>query len=1253
MSSPNTNTRFSILLGLLVFWAVTFKPLAAGSRFTIRDSSPARLLLDFSFDVRTAGDIEPVEYLIGLPTDELPDLDVVYYDSAPLPDLGRSIPIAEIAWTGWQKTGDFFVGRLQVTPVANGTDYHRRITIEMEFPAGARQRDYQPRPSDAFLKHRLLNWEVAKHWRVTRPPVTTLRRALPAGTWFSFDVNEDGMLSLPYSSFADYSTDLSGKDPQTFRLFTGSSLGRDNSDKVQKYNIRLPANLIECAIRVDGAADGSFDPGDRMLFYGRGASGFDISGDLVTYHQSIFFSTNTYWLLIPHGSAESGRRIENQSIGQSPVLTINRGLIRHREEHDLTAPSNAGIIWVGPQIGSGAINSTPVQYDDPDLESTAEIAIRMVGNGTDSHSVDVFLNSTTSSRIENLTWSGTNTINRFFSVAAADWQSGANNLILRNVSTNSGSAPYLDHITVQLDRYLSTGNYEFFIESLGAVATAQFSGSGDYNLWDITEPAEPVNLPLTTNGNSLSAVINSAVDSTARLVMFAADQVSEVNEIIRHDETPFDQIRSISQGSEHIILAPAEYESALLPLVDHRGNSSFIPIEQVYREFAAGNRDPLAIRYFVQWALENWDTPPNCLFVVGDADHDYRNITGRSKMIIPTIILNGGFEGNYAADDQLVAINGPIPEIAIGRYPAHSRSDVENYVEKIIRYENQPVAGIWRQRLTLVADDAARPEPNHGSISVGKSHTDNSELLAPLIAPSVSVQKLYMMEYPEVSDASAYGIVKPAATDALFDLLNRGTAIISYIGHGSSQLWAQERLLDQTRGDMARISTEGQLPIWIAATCSWGHFDAINEEAFPEELIRHPDDAAIAIISTSRPIGVDPNFTYLERIFKSLFPQGLITDHPIGVVLQSVKTGSLAGQLFHLFGDPAMPLPIPVDTVSITSLNPDTLAALGEASFSGYQDIAPAGGTGYITISDADRTVTREYVIASQQESLTYTLPGATLFRGRFSVADNDFTGSIRIPKDINYSSQAGKLSIYFQSDDELPREALGYIDRVYFKGGAPVADASGPLISFETRDGRRLMSGDHLDLDEGLVLRLADPIGINVAGTVGHGIVITDLNGNASYDRTYDFIYDLNSITSGTVDISRLVTREEALNYHVKAWDNANNPAEAVIKLTVADDPGLRLYAVYNFPNPFDRATQFTFELSASAEINISIYTLDGRKIRELEPQFFSEGFHFIDWDGRDQDGGRLANGVYLYRLEARNEDQKIARIGKLAKYQ
>ena len=84
--------------------------------------------------------------------------------------------------------------------------------------------------------------------------------------------------------------------------------------------------------------------------------------------------------------------------------------------------------------------------------------------------------------------------------------------------------------------------------------------------------------------------------------------------------------------------------------------------------------------------------------------------------------------------------------IATGYNRANLCEHVSRYIEKVKTIENNPTFGPWRQKVTLIADDAARPEPKHGSINTGKSHTINSEQLSEVIPPSIQVEKIYMME---------------------------------------------------------------------------------------------------------------------------------------------------------------------------------------------------------------------------------------------------------------------------------------------------------------------------------------------------------------------------------------------------------------------------------------------------------------------------------------------------------------------------
>ena len=81
------------------------------------------------------------------------------------------------------------------------------------------------------------------------------------------------------------------------------------------------------------------------------------------------------------------------------------------------------------------------------------------------------------------------------------------------------------------------------------------------------------------------------------------------------------------------------------------------------------------------------------------------------------------------------------------------------------------------------------------------------------------------------------------------------------------------------------------------------------------------------------------------------------------------------------------------------------------------------------------------------------------------------------------------------------------------------------------------------------------------------------------------------------------------------------------------------------NYPNPFSTSTRFVYTLTGSeppAYFKIQILTVSGRIVRELTQAdlgLLRIGTHQTDlaWDGTDEFGDRLANGVYLYRVVAR----------------
>jgi len=79
--------------------------------------------------------------------------------------------------------------------------------------------------------------------------------------------------------------------------------------------------------------------------------------------------------------------------------------------------------------------------------------------------------------------------------------------------------------------------------------------------------------------------------------------------------------------------------------------------------------------------------------------------------------------------------------------------------------------------------------------------------------------------------------------------------------------------------------------------------------------------------------------------------------------------------------------------------------------------------------------------------------------------------------------------------------------------------------------------------------------------------------------------------------------------------------------------------------PNPFNPTTTISYELPASAHVDLSIYDARGRVVTRLVHFQQSAGPHEAIWSGHDRTGRPVASGVYLFRLRAGHEQ----RAGKL----
>jgi PKD repeat protein len=72
------------------------------------------------------------------------------------------------------------------------------------------------------------------------------------------------------------------------------------------------------------------------------------------------------------------------------------------------------------------------------------------------------------------------------------------------------------------------------------------------------------------------------------------------------------------------------------------------------------------------------------------------------------------------------------------------------------------------------------------------------------------------------------------------------------------------------------------------------------------------------------------------------------------------------------------------------------------------------------------------------------------------------------------------------------------------------------------------------------------------------------------------------------------------------------------------------------NFPNPFNPVTRIEFDLKQTERVTLSVFTVSGKLVAVLCERPCPAGRNSVTWDGRDNFGNPVSDGVYLYRIEA-----------------
>jgi hypothetical protein len=1121
--------------------------------------------------------------------------------------------------------------------------------------------------TDKFLQKSILNFDVASNWGVEKNKLNKIQTnsVLSEGTWYRFDIQEEGIYKITKSQLSQLGINANNVDPRTIKIFNNGVSNLDES-----VNNTYPVGLIENSIYISGEEDGRFDDNDYILFYGQTSNTWEYDSKVAAVvRKKNIYSKKNYFYITSGGQA--GRRMEMQnSISSANAYKQFSSKAFYFLDEDKVNVGKSGRDYYGDELNNSVRSKTYMS----NLQSIAKPSLKYKFRFANASPPNINLT---------VTESGTTIVNQtLFGYGKAEYTWGKeynitanfNSLPANNTSqlkliitpASSEGKLLLDYFEIYYDRELRA--YEdfltFFSKDTNAAIEYNLSNfsNSDIIAFNVTDYANVkiISSPLISGGDYKF----TASETSGSISKYIACTKSKFKTISGFEKVENQNIQGIIDGAEYILVTSKKFKTEAERFQHYRENDSpnsmsvkIVFIEDIYNEFSCGKLDPVALRNFLKYSFDNWAIKPLYVLLFGDGTYDFLNSEGYNTNYIPTFQTAKSLEELYSFpfDDFYSRISGndQKPDIAIGRIPILNSDDANNYIDKIIKYENDNDGSLWRTRVTLIADDGLTSKGDDGD-----THTKQAETLAANKIPDfMDKNKIYLSAYPTV--ISGFGRRKPLVNVALVDAVNNGTLLLNFTGHGNPDVWAHENIFERS-STIPQFKNE-KLFFLTAATCDFGKYDDPNIISGTEEMLLLKNYGMIGGFSASRLVFSDQNAAINEMFYSKLFRAGTpITFGDAFLLTKQERTGD-NDEKFHLFCDPAIKIKLPKLSAVIDKINdlPATsdiqIKALSEVKIEGFvrdenlNYFSTYNGEGILTVFDSEKSKFLEDINFPMKEQ------GGVIFRGRVSVNNGKFAVSFRVPKDISYENKNGKIIAYIFNEDV---DAIGSSNKIIVGGtdSAIVNDNKGPDVEIFFDDLSN-QNGYLVNQNFALLVRLTDETGLNTSGTgVGHKLEgVLDDNENSPVDFSNYFIGDLDSGgKSGVIHYNFTNIPVGLHKIKIKAWDIFNNPTLTEINFEVVNSNDLVIKDVYNYPNPFSKNTTFSFQhnYSEPVDIKIKIYTISGRMIKEISDFNVTDRFVKIPWDGKDEDGNMIANGTYLYKLIIKNDTKKISSsfLGKIA---
>lgn len=481
--------------------------------------------------------------------------------------------------------------------------------------------------------------------------------------------------------------------------------------------------------------------------------------------------------------------------------------------------------------------------------------------------------------------------------------------LIDNFSQSSRTS--LSYATLRYARLLDLENKSYF--------DLDYQGNNEYFSFQNSNLTAPSVYDLANNrkvavdqtGNDLQFITPTAGQKRLVIVDENAKKTVNTSSIRKVDFT--NTLNPTTSSYDYIIITNTKLASSAADYQRYRESSEggsynvlTVYTDDLYEQYYYGLKHPLAIKNFCENLYQNQSIKPKHILMLGKGS-TYERVRfdanlNKNDNLVPTWGIpptDYFFVTNYSDDEESLA-----PRIAIGRVPARENEHVTNYLNKVKLHEN----GTFTSKKILYLTGGITGTEQR----ILKNRQESYHRIASDLhfgGDGLFISKV---------DADA---IDESLTDDIQDILEDGTAVLSYFGHGAAQV------LELDIGSVKDLDNQGKYPLFVFNGCALGN--SFVNTSLPEEFLLEEDNGGIAWVSSSS-FGIENSlFAWTTIFYRNLYDKNY--GESVGKIIQNttgeyqdptnaINRSQCRQMTYH--GDPALHIYSPSEadyTVSLTA----------------------------------------------------------------------------------------------------------------------------------------------------------------------------------------------------------------------------------------------------------------------------------------------------------------------------------------------